>query len=131
VAFSAFCKARVDNSLVRHLEIIGAMAAYAEPVIDLPRVQLYSLVVGFVCRIALLFVAVRAFLKLIDIGDVLHRVVAASTGNARANFMGKRGIGIDLAFVFSVIKQHCAAAAGRVEFDCYSLSLALRLTLAL
>jgi len=34
------------------------MAAYAEPVIDLSRVQLNSLIVSLICGIAFLFVAV-------------------------------------------------------------------------
>jgi len=126
VAFTALGETRIRNPLIRGPEVAGAMAAYAEPMIDLSRVQLNSLIVRFVCRIAFLLVTVCAFLKLVGPGDALYSMMTTDAGNSGAGLVSKGRIGIDFGFMFPVIKQHRAPASGRVEFDCDALGLALR-----
>jgi len=53
-------------------------------------------------------------------------MMTANAGNARARLVSKRRIGIDFAFVFSVIKQHRPADSRRIELDRDALGLALR-----
>jgi len=114
VALAALSEARIRDPLVRGPEVSSAMAAYAEPVIDLSRVQLNSLIVRFVCGIAFLLVAACAFLKLVGVGDALDSMMTPDAGNARAGLVPKRRIGIDFGFMFSVIKQHRAPASDSI-----------------
>jgi hypothetical protein len=80
------------------------MTAYAEPMVDLAGIELYSLFVLFVIRIAFGLVAVRALSKLFAIGDLLDGMMAADASDSLACLMRKSRIGIYLGFVDLVIE---------------------------
>jgi len=90
--------------------------------IDFHRIQLYPLAVSLVGGISYRFVAIRALLELLGVGDVLDRVMAADARNSGPRLVPKRLIRVDLCFVLPVVEHDTAPAAGRVELDRYPLS---------
>ena len=93
------------------------MTADAEPVKDLSRVEIDTLFVFSIIRIALILVTDGALLKLLSQGDVLDRVVTPGAGDTGDCFVRKSGIGIYLGLVTLMVEQHQSAPAVRVEAD--------------
>ena len=103
----------------------GPMAADAQPVINLTRIELYALFVFLIVGVSLLLVTVRAFAKLFAIGYLLDGMMAADAGDSLASFMRERGIGVYSGLVDLMIEQDQSAPARGVQPDVDSLCLSV------
>ena len=97
------------------------MAAYAEAMIYLHRIQVVPLTVIRVYGIAGIFMALRAFLEFFYIGDITNRVMTSYAGHARLRRMLKEGVGIYQCFVLFVIEENQSPPAIGVEPDGHPL----------
>lgn len=91
------------------------MTPDARPVIDFAIVQLISILVFRVRRIAFHFVAVAARHVLASVGDVGDLVMASDACDASGRAVRKRRIGIDCDFVFGVIKNYGSEKARAIQ----------------
>jgi hypothetical protein len=125
VALAAFREADVFVSGIGRFDVSSPVATDAEAMVDLPGIQLYSLLVLFVIRIAFGFVAVRAFPKLFAVCDLLDGMMAADASDSLPGLMRENRIAIYLRLVDLMIEQNEPAPAGCIEPDVDLLNLSL------
>ena len=87
------------------------MATDAQPVMDLSGVEIYTLFVFTIVRIAFFLVTGGALLKLLRGCYVLDGVMTSRACNAGPRFVRKGLIGVYLRLVTLVVKQHEPSAA--------------------